>query len=392
MRPATPQFLASLRTSHVIAAACNLYFPNDLTTPVAVPVEAGAVTIDRTAQNRRSGNLQIPWSLAAGEDLGVDLRDLTLGGYAVVSRGLRYANGTLELITLGRLRVESVSWDTLAASATLELADRMAQIRDEPFTAPYAAKGIRPADAAIAIVTDVFGATIAYHTPYAPTDAMGDTIYTGSRADALSALEQSYGAETYFDANGDFVFAAKPGDTDPVVWTIDAGEQGVMVNAAENLDRTGIYNGVLVQGQATADAPPITSLAMFTDPSSAIRWGGPFGKVALVADSTSATTQAQADATAQALLRLRLKQTRSLTLTAAPNPALEAGDTIEVQFPDGRDETHLVDSTTINLGTDSQQILTRTLFAPTGADVELDRLVMGRQAWREVADARMVAA
>ena len=94
MRPTSPQFQASLRSSHVIAAACQLFFPDDPSTPVNVPVEAGSATIDRTAQNRRVATVQIPWSLAAGEDLGVDLRDLTLGGYALVSRGLRYADGS----------------------------------------------------------------------------------------------------------------------------------------------------------------------------------------------------------------------------------------------------------------------------------------------------------
>jgi hypothetical protein len=387
MRPATTQFLESLRFSHIAAAGCSLYFPAAPTVAVPVPVEAGSVTIDRTAQNRRVGQVQIPWSLAAGADLGVDLRQLTLGGYAIVSRGLRYADGSTELIPLGKLRVESVSWDTLAATASLELADRMSQIRDEPFTTPYAAKGKTAAGAAVDIVTAVFGASIAYHTPYNPSGLMGDTIYSGARSDALSDLEQSYGAETYFDAVGDFVFAAKPSDTDPVVWTVDAGVTGVMVNAAENLDRTGIYNGVLVVGQLAADQPPITSLAMFTDPTSPVRWGGPFGKVALIADSTSATTQAQADSTAQSLLRLRLKQTRSLTLTNAPNPALEAGDTIGVVFPDGRTETHLIDQVTINLSTDSQQILTRTQTAPTTATV-----LTGDQALDEALDAQLVAA
>lgn len=394
MRPTTPAFLDSLRGAHVIAAGCQLFFPDDPTTPVSVPVEDGTATIDRTAQNRRVATVQIPWSLRAGEDLGLDLRELTLGGYAIVSRGLRYADGSVELVALGRLRVESVTWDTLAASASLELADGMSQIRDEPFTAPYAAKGIRPADAAAAIVYAVFGASIAYSAPYAPADAMGDTIYSGSRADALSALEQSYGAETYFDADGNFVFAAKPTGDELAVWTVDAGEAGVMVNASENLDRTGIYNGVLIQGQADADSPPITSLAMYTDPSSPIRWGGPFGKVALVADSTSVTTQDQADATAASLLNLRLKQTRSLTLTSAPNPALEAGDTIGVVFPDGRTETHLIDATTISLGTDAQTTLTRTLESPGAAlaGPELDPPLAGRAAWREVADARLVGA
>jgi len=386
MRPASSQFLGSLRYSHVIASACELIFPGDTDTDaVSVPVQAGSVTIDRTAQNRRAGSVQIPWSLQTGEDLGVDVRDLTLGGYALVHRGLRYADGSTELMLLGRLRVESVTWNTLDASASIELADRMAQIRDEPFTAPYSAKGKTPATAATDIVKAVFGDTIAYHTPFNPAGVMGDVTFTDDRAEALSTLEQSYGAETYFDADGDFTFAAKPGDADPTVWLVDAGETGVIVNAVESLDRTGIYNGVLVRGQDTGDAPPVSALATYTDPASPIRWGGPFGKVALIADSTTVSDLNGAVTAAQSLLRLRLKQTRQLELTSAPNPALEAGDTIEVLFPDGRDERHLIDATVINLATDAQSIVTRTQFSPA-----LVRVFYGQAIWQQLQTAVLV--
>jgi hypothetical protein len=384
MQPATPDFLAALRYSHVIAASVDLIFPGAADADaISVPVESGSVTIDRTAQNRRSGTVQIPWSLQAGFNLGVDVRDLPLGGYALVRRGLRYADGSTELMLLGRLRVESVNWGTLEASAALELSDRMAQVRDEPFTTPYAALGQIPHETAADIVYGVFGSSIAYHTPFTPAGRLGDITWTAERTEALSALEQSYGAETYFDANGDFVFAQKPQDTDPVVWTVDAGELGVMIDARESLDRTGVYNGVLVKGQPQADLPPVSALATFDEPTSPIRWGGPFGHVAILADSTTVTTVAEAQAAADALLRLRLKQTRSLELTAAPNPALEAGDTIEIVFPDGRSEQHLVDATTISLATDAQSIVTRTQFAP-GAEqrpVVADALMAGAQAW-----------
>jgi Domain of unknown function (DUF5047) len=390
MRPASDQFLASLRQSHVIAAACELLFPG-AAEPVPVPIEAGEVRIDRTAQSRRAGTIQIPWSLSAAADLDLDLRTLTLGGYAIVKRGLRYANGSTELITLGTLRVESVTWQTLEASASLELADRMAQVRDEPFVAPYSALGQRPADAAIQIVRDVFGDAISYQKPFDPPGPLGDVTYSGARTEALSGLEQGYGAETYFDADGAFVFDEKPGDSEAVVWSIETGAQGVMVDASENLDRTGIYNGVLVKGQAAADQPPVSALATFDNPESPIRWGGPFGKVALLADSTTVSTVEQAASTAQSLLRLRLKQTRSLELTSAPNPALEAGDTIQILFPDGRDERHLIDAVITGLGTEAQRIVTRSQFAPTLALAPVtDRLFYGAQAWREIQDAVLV--
>ena len=49
--------------------------------------------------------------------------------------------GQTEQIQLGRLRVESVSWDSLETTASLELADRMAQVRDEPFSRPVLGQG-----------------------------------------------------------------------------------------------------------------------------------------------------------------------------------------------------------------------------------------------------------
>ncbi len=413
MRPVSDTFLRSLRYSHVVASEVELLFPSAPTSPVPVPVQGGNVRIDRTAQSRRAGTIEIPWSLKAGADLGVDLRTLTLGGYAIVKRGLRYADGSTELVQLGRLRVESVSWNTLSASASIELADRMAQVRDEPFTEPFACLGRLPATAAGDIVRGVFP-SISYLTPFAPPTAIGDVTFSDARTDALSTLEQSYAAETYFDYDGAFVFAQRPQDTDPVVWTVNVGDGGVLLDADENLDRTGIYNGVLVKGQATADLPPVVGLATFDDPTSPIRWGGPFGKVVLIADSTTVTTNADAVATATSLLNLRLRQTRSLELKAAPNPALEAGDTIRVLFPDGRDERHLIDAVVTDLGTTEQQLTTRTMAAPLAAwfaELNLDRsdldradrdsraglphdpldpLFMGHAAWREVQGATVV--
>jgi hypothetical protein len=141
MRGASERFLAAIRGAHVVGSRVDLYFPDNQTVPVEVPVEAGSLTIDRLANVRRTGQVQIPWSLNAASDLGLDLRTLPFGGYATLRRGLRYADGSRELVALGFLRVESVTWDTLEDTASLELADRMAQVRDEPFLAPYVPRG-----------------------------------------------------------------------------------------------------------------------------------------------------------------------------------------------------------------------------------------------------------
>ena len=197
----------------------------------------------------------------------------------------------------------------------------MSQIRDEPFTAPYAAKGRTPAQAAVDIVTAVFGSTITYLTPYAPTGLMGDTIYSGDR------VRRPVGPRAVLRRRNVLrrrrQFRLRPKARRRRARRLDrrrrrAGRHGQ--RRREPGPHRHLQRRPRSQGQPAADQPPITSLAMFTDPTSPIRWGGPFGKVALVADSSSVTTQAQADATAQSLLNLRLKQTRGADADRGTQP------------------------------------------------------------------------
>lgn len=726
MRPVSPSFLQTLRDSHLVESQVELLFPDTLT-PVTIPVEAGQVRMDRTAQIRRSGTVSIPWSLTAGSatyaDLpplfdtyadivagvetyaelrlagaGLDVRVLPYGGYAILSRGVLNADGSVELCRLGVLRIESVSWGTEDRVASLELADRMAQVRDEPFTTPYSPQGgvgitrtgtltdgsavvtglssttglfvgqtvvgtgipagrtivnvdsssqitlsgpanitgtktghvtagskqitgITPdasdlspgmvwgslgvidavnsssevtlhtpvgslpstnrscrmdgtdvirllsgstggiavgnvvtgtgipagttvvavidsthlklsnpaggavdtrnvhvtsggsgstldsvivdgaagtaglaigmvfdpganpstnanapanttivsmfgieirlskqrlpynatqiagsfgssslgpnkapaqfsaapltqtltfsgetstatvscpasqsltfgaavtiAQAARDIVYAVFGDSIAYRLLYNPPIGLFDVFYSENRADALAQLAQAAGADAYFDANGDFVFDVPAGST-PSVWEINAGDDGVMVATQEALDRTGVYNGVLVSGQNAATDIPVSALVTDDDPDSPLRWDGPFGKVARIEQSTAVSTAGQAADAAQALLDRRTGLTRSLEVDAAPNPALEAGDVITVEFDDGRIEAHVIDTLTIGLEPGSGQEIACRRVPTAGVLTRMPRprrsVRYGDDAWAEVAKARRVSA
>jgi hypothetical protein len=224
---------------------------------------------------------------------------------------------------------------------------------------------------------------------------LGDTFYEGDRTEALANLQIAGGAEIYFDALGNFVFDA-PAGTSPVMWTVNAGDEGVLVDAGESLDRTGVYNGVLVQGQQYAAQPPVAALVVDSDASSPTRWGGPFGKVARLETSTVVQTTQQAVDAANALLDVRLGLTRSLTLAAAPNPALEAGDVIRVDFGDGRIEQHVIDAVRTGLGAaDGQELSTRSVFVPAlDAQIPLPdrrRALFGNEAWRELRQAKRVS-
>jgi hypothetical protein len=131
------------------------------------------------------------------------------------------------------------------------------------------------------------------------------------------------------------------------------------------------------------DEPPIYALAIYDDPTSPIRWGGPFGRVVLIAESTAVQTQDQADAIARSLLALRLGLSRTLTLRSVPNPALEPDDPIDVVFPGGRVETQTINETHIGLGADAAlDIVTTSQYQP---EADVFETLYGLDAERELA-------
>ena len=175
-----------------------------------------------------------------------------------------------------------------------------------------------------------------------------------------------------------------------LAWTLDAGDRGVLVAATETLDRSNVRNGVVVRGQATADQPPFTSLAIHTDPTSPTRWGGPFGRIVSISSSTAIGSQAQADQAARSLLNLRLGLQRTLTLVGVPNPALEPDDLIDVVFADGRSETHIVNS--LDIGLDVGATIRVGTAMPYDHTDSAVTVLQGEDVWRELDRAQMAAA
>ena len=364
MIPVSDRFLDALAGGHLVDVAAAVYHPDDLETPIAVEIVEGEVTADRDARVRRQGSLSIGFSLS--DPFTRELaRALPYGGYATVERGILFPDGTRERVQLGRYRVEAVGWGELEGVCALTLADRMAQIQDEPLLAPFAPAGQHPSNAARELVAAVFGASIAYHVETDPGSEplIGDAVYVDDRAAAVSDLAAAADAWAFFDHLGDFVLRPREGDPAPV-WALSSGDAGVMVNAEESLERSNVRNGVIVRGQASADQPPVSALATFDDPASPLRWGGPFGKVALVSDSQSVASLEAAQNAAQSLLRLRLGLSRTIALRSVPNPALEPDDVIALELPDGRSETHVVNAVRTGLGPDaSMEITASSLLA-----------------------------
>jgi len=376
--PVSQRFLAAVRESHGVSVAASVFHPEDLGTPIPAAVVDGQVTMDRDARVRRQGSLEVVLEDPLTRDL---LRALPYGGYATVERGVRYADGTEERVQLGRFRVEAIVWGELEGTATLTLADRMAQVQDEALTAPFAPAGLHPSEAAQQLVYAVFGDSILYHLETTPATepVIGDAAYVDDRAAALTDLAASANAWAMFDHLGDFLLRPREPDPPPAsVWTIDAGSTGALMTSQESLERSNVRNGVLVRGQPTADAPPVSALATFDDATSPLRWGGPFGRVPLISDSQSVATADQAAAVASSLLVLRLGLARTMTFRSVPNPTLEPDDVVTIVHPDGRTEDLTLNSVRIGLGVDGTLDLTATglLASPVPLGVLLDEDAM----------------
>jgi Domain of unknown function (DUF5047) len=369
MLAVSDRFLAAIRRTHTVSVAAYLFRPSALATPIEVEIVGGELTADVDARTRRRATLDVAFSLE-DETTPEIVRELPFGGEAMIERGIQYADGTIERVQLGRFRVDAVTWTELAGIASLTLNDRMAQVQDEPFLTPWAPSGLKPSNAAREAVYQVFGDAIAYHVLTTPASepTLTDVVYDEDRAAAISDLASSVSAEAYFDAEGDFVIRPRPSGDDDPVWTIDAGETGVLLGADESLDRSSVRNGVSVRGQDAATTAPIYALAVDDDPGSPTYWEGPFGHVAMIVNLTAVASQAQADSTAASLLNLRLGLARTIELAGVPNPAIEPGDLITITHADGRSETQLVNALRLGLTVDGAlELATKSSYRPTVA-------------------------
>ena len=395
MLAASDRFLAAITNSHRVTVSVTVLPPGQ--PPIKAQVVGGSLRADRDARIRRQGSVAVAFDLALNAD---QVRDLPFGGYVELRRGILYADGTTELLLVGTMRVDNVSWSRSEGVATLELADRFAQVQDEPFVTPWAPSGLLPAAAAEQAVRDVFGSTIDYHITAGGGSALVDTVYDQDRAQAVGDLASSIGAVAYFDAAGGFVLAPAPPDpatVDPV-WEFEVGDGGTLLDVNENLDRSAVRNGVAVRGIADPALPPVFALAVDSDPASPTRWGGPFGKVALISTSSSVQSQAQADSTAASLLNLRLGLARTITLRGVPNPALEPDDVVLACFPDGREERLRINATSLPLDPAGPLELVATghyhpasTFEPVRARQSI-KVFGGAAAWTQLDDARLVEA
>lgn len=359
MLTASADFLAAIRAPHILAVEAIAYPPGGQ--PVALPIEDGAVTIDRTAEHRRHLDLTVAPKFPSDHPLaGLDVypNETTdpvnvYGTEIVVKRGVRFASNAVEMPQLGIFRIEDASRDTPGGGVTITGWDRSRQVLDARFLKPRKFASQLAVTLIQLLITEVFP-TATFEVLTSDATTIPKHVVDRDRWAEVLRVAQVIGCEVFATEQGTWRIQDVPNPaTATPVWTVDAGVEGVLVSVGDTVTREGAPNIVVAIGESVSgNTAPVVSASPHgydTNPLSPTYYLGGYGQVPRFYSSPHIRTQAQADKVADSQLADHLGVSRTINFNAVPNPALDAGDAINITRPGETAELHLIDALTIPL-------------------------------------------
>lgn len=362
MWPVSRNFLQALRGSHEVVVRGTVYF-DGVETKKDLAFDAGSVEVDGSSLVRRT----ISGVGVVAEDGDTDALGEILSVYGaelLIERGIRYPTGRRELVPIGRFRIDGVEED-LATPGRLVVRgnDLAVRILDDRFLSPRAgSRGLTISEQIERLVLQaVPGASFLDYIGGVSQETIGrGIVWEEDRLEAIASLAKSVGAVFYARPDGSFAISPVKGFESAAKWTIRSGDRGVLLGGTRERTRENVRNAVKAVGSSTSSGAPPWAIRSDDDPGSPTYINGPFGRVSAVYTSPHIRSATQARAAAEAILSKSLGLQSSLSLTSIVNPALDAGDRIDVVLPSGRTERHIVDSLSVPLTiSDSMTISTR---------------------------------
>ena len=357
MLNASARFLDGIRASHTVLARATLYESDG--TQHHYEIVDGDLKIDGRSNIRR----QVTLSLMHENPDELTMIDVT--NELVIQRGIRYFDQQVEWVTVGTFWVQDVEQEYPSQVAKVTAFDMGALVEDYRLITPYvpinnAGSKMNNFEA----ISDLLfiaapGIPVNFDQGLDTGAVVPDgTVFTGSRWDAIQTMAKAMGAAVSASVTGNSWELRKIAVPELPSWTVDAGENGVLVAASSVRSRRDQFNAVPVRWE-TAEGG---GLLFLTDasPNSPTKWGGPFGRKP--ADEVSLgtiTSESEATAAAYALLNQYRGFARSLRFEAIVNPLLEPNDVVRVLMPDGTAEDHVIDSISYGLGAATMSCETR---------------------------------
>jgi hypothetical protein len=333
VRPVSDRFLAALRGSHAGPVEAYVVAPGQTgTAPTGtlIPVIDGDVRVDAKAKVRSTLTLSTD-GVGTFPDQAGDLF-APYGNEIFVRRGVGFGGGSVEWVSLGYFRIDSVEQDD-APDGPLRIAaqDRMAGLVEARLLAPVQFGPTATYGTVVdQLVTEVYPWAVIDWDDATDTDPIARTVIAEQeRFDFLDDLITALGKIWFWDHRGRLVVKNLP-DPEDVVWEVNAGAGGVLVELSRDLSREGVHNAVVASGEALDTATPPRAVAVDNNPASPTYWHGPFGKVPRFYSSPFITNGVRAAATAASMLRKALGLPYNVDFRQVPNPALEPYDAVAV--------------------------------------------------------------
>lgn len=336
MRPVSAKFLEALRGSHKMFARAQILtsFQTGVspTNGIAINIIDGSVSLDGDADIRSSVELTTVGGTSTFPQRPAD--ELTpYGNELFIERGVELADGSVEIVSLGYFRIDSVEQRNAPFGAVHIVGyDRMKGIIEARLTTPISfASGTTVTTIFTQLVREVYPeATIEFDDPaFASGTLTATQVAEEDRHGFLDNIVTSYGKIMYWDYRGVLVVETPP-DPTVSVWEVNGGKNGVLISFTRSIDREGVYNAVVAVGESVNDTPPVRAIAFDNNPNSPTYWFSTFGKVPRFFSSSFITTYEQALSAAQNLLKKTLGLPFSINFTSIPNPALEPLDAITI--------------------------------------------------------------
>ena len=339
MWPVTDAFSAEIRRSHQTVVLAQAYYDDALV--ATLYPDDGSVSIDSRRAVRRTLSLSLvdedgSLVLGAGGTTGV------LNPYGTeirVFRGVRYTDGTEELVPLGVFLVTGVdiTENNRGRRIAVSGSDRSLRISRARFTDPYVIAASTTVEAAVAALLRDRWADVSVDFPETGVTLQQRTLGAGGDSDPWkSAVEiaESAGFDLAFDADGVARMRVIP---DPTVDDPDAtyvnGSEAVLLDLQRGFDTGSTYNGVIASSESSSVDSPVRAEAWDNDPNSPTYRYGPFGQVPKFYASSLIGSSDQAQTVADSQLRRELGRAEAVEWSQIVNPAHDVLDVVRVTRP-----------------------------------------------------------
>jgi hypothetical protein len=303
--------------------------------PLRLPITAGRVDIDGSAERRRRVTLTL-----VDEDLSlVPLRASdVLSPYGHELRVYRGAiiNGEERYWNQGTFRIDDSSWDYHGSGTevTVDGYDRSVSVSDAGFARTLQVPPGENYGTAIARILQSAIPTIEMRFT-SVVDHAPDLLVYEEDSDpwrAAQEIAESIGMELFFDVWGRVVLrpvAQVSADAEPVA-TYRDGVGGTLVGLGSSMSTSPGYNRFVVTSAGLRDRP-IRVVIADANPDSPTYVHGPYGRRSRHVRSEKIETKEQGRTMARGLLAKELGGTEVTTVTTWPDPRRTVGNVVRVQ-------------------------------------------------------------